>query len=99
MKILVISQYFDPDITAAANRMSESADILCKAGHEVSVISATPHKSHIKDFVEFDRALAANVIRVSLKSEVSGGSSNGLNQQYLSFSLGALRKVFSNISI
>ena len=97
MKILVISQYFDPDITAAANRISESVDILCKAGHEVSVISATPHKSHIKDFVEFDKALAANVIRVSLESEVSGGSANGLIKQYLLFSIGALRKVFSNI--
>ena len=46
MKLLVISQYFSPDITAAAYRISETVDGLNKNGIDVFVITSTPHKSN-----------------------------------------------------
>ena len=97
MKILVISQYFYPDITAAANRIGETVDLLSKSGNEVSVITATPHKSSITNFEEFDISQDANIIRVSLGQKKSINSSAGLIKQYLSFTLKALVKVVTNI--
>ena len=46
MKLLVISQYFTPDIPAAAYRISETVDGLNKNGIDVFVITSTPHKSN-----------------------------------------------------
>ena len=45
MKILMVSQYFAPDITAAAFRMSETYQILSDTGHDVRVITAIPHRA------------------------------------------------------
>ena len=92
MKIQVISQYFNPDITAAANRISESVDLLSKAGHELSVITAIPHKSKTTNYIDFDKTSRAEIIRVHLKSEKSGGPALRLIRQYLSFSFGAIQK-------
>jgi len=43
MKILIISQYFPPEVGAAATRWSEYAGILASDGHEVVVISELPN--------------------------------------------------------
>lgn len=43
MKILIISQYFPPEIGAAATRWSEYAHILTSEGHQVMVISELPN--------------------------------------------------------
>ena len=47
MRILVLSQYFYPDVTAAAFRVTETCDLLSQRGHDVQVITAYPHKSGI----------------------------------------------------
>ena len=43
-KILIVTQYYHPDITACAFRMKETADILAARGHSVEVICAVPHR-------------------------------------------------------
>ena len=43
MRILFITQYYPPDISAPANRISDWARALVKRGHEVWVITAFPH--------------------------------------------------------
>ena len=48
MQILIISQYFPPDITAAAFRSYDMAKLLSKNGHEVHVITARPHRTIAK---------------------------------------------------
>ena len=54
MKILVISQFYKPDITAAAFRITDFVDFLTKAGHDVLVITSYPHKTEVAnhDFAE-----------------------------------------------
>jgi len=44
MKILIITQYFPPDITAAAFRLGDTATLLAGAGHDVKVLAGDPHK-------------------------------------------------------
>ena len=99
MKILIISQYYFPDITAAANRIGDTAALLSKAGNEVTVITATPHKSlsSVTDFQDFDLLQEENIIRVSLGAGKSPNSAQGLLKQYFSFSFMSLIKVFGNI--
>jgi len=43
-KILFISQYFPPDITAAAFRISETAKLMADKGFYVKVLTAKPHR-------------------------------------------------------
>jgi len=45
MKILAVSQFYTPDITAAAFRISESVGYLREFGHDVEVVTSFPHKS------------------------------------------------------
>ncbi|MBF0501604.1 MAG: glycosyltransferase family 4 protein [Candidatus Riflebacteria bacterium] len=47
-KILIVAQYYHPDITAAAFRIKETADLLAARGHQVSVIAAVPHRGHVE---------------------------------------------------
>lgn len=49
LNILVISQYFPPDITAAAYRIGDSVRLLRERGHSVRVITSTPHKGGLDD--------------------------------------------------
>jgi hypothetical protein len=60
MKILVIAQYFPPDITAAAFRMFDTARLLEDSGHEVRVITARPHRSQVDgdSAAEYDRQIS-----------------------------------------
>ena len=44
MKILIITQFFPPDITAAAFRLGDTATLLARKGHEVKVLAGDPHK-------------------------------------------------------
>lgn len=48
MRILAISQFYTPDITAAAFRVSETVDYLREMGHEVQVVTTYPHKSDVE---------------------------------------------------
>ena len=63
MKLLVISQYFTPDITAAAFRISETVDGLNKNGIDVFVITSTPHKSNADSNFKNDEK---NIIRIKV---------------------------------
>lgn len=79
--ILIISQYFSPDVTAAAFRMSETAELLQDWGYKVRVLTAKPHKSNAQDKSIFDEK---NVVRVSI-SELSGRKARSYLRHYLSF--------------
>ena len=45
MKVLIVAQYFPPDITAAAFRIYDMARLLEAQGHEVHVITTYPHRA------------------------------------------------------
>ncbi|MGV8124304.1 MAG: glycosyltransferase family 4 protein [Candidatus Xenobiia bacterium LiM19] len=42
--ILILSQYYAPDVTAAAFRIRETADLLAERGYNITVITAVPHR-------------------------------------------------------
>jgi len=62
-KILIISQYFSPDITAAAFRM-ESIYQMLKDKCDVTVLATTPHKSK-REINEVN----TDILRVNIKSK------------------------------
>ena len=88
MKILVLAQYFPPDITAAAFRIYDTVKLLEEQGHEVCVITAMPHKVQAEgDSVDkFDSQLS-KVRRAKLLPIGSGGMKMYL-KHYLSFMFG-----------
>jgi glycosyltransferase involved in cell wall biosynthesis len=92
MRILIISQYFSPDITAAAFRIGETADILAENGHSVSVICAKPHRSKGE---EGDADGNYPVKRIGILPLNKGGMAAYI-LHYFSFVIGA---IFSGIGI
>jgi glycosyltransferase involved in cell wall biosynthesis len=92
MRILFICQFFTPDITAAAFRMSDFARLLAAAGDEVRVITSYPHKAHV-DQVD-DRTFETAGIRVDrcrLPEVRAGYGARSYLRHYLSFVRGSLR--------
>ena len=69
MKILIITQFFPPDITAAAFRLGDTASLLAQQGHEVKVLAGEPHKG-TADGVNLDDLVdpGVDVIRCHIKS-------------------------------
>ncbi|QBA65410.1 glycosyltransferase [Muriicola soli] len=61
MKVLFLSYYYKPDITAAAFRSSDFVNYLSKAGTDIRVITTYPHKSEnvqleeVKDNITLER--------------------------------------------
>lgn len=97
MRILIISQYFPPDITAAAFRMGETKDCLERLGFDVRVITAEPHKgianssfNKYNDIILKD-TLNSDVYRVPVKHLYGAGLIPYL-MHYMSFVLRALIK-------
>lgn len=43
MRILILTQHFTPEITAARSRLHPIAELLAKRGHEVEVLTAVPN--------------------------------------------------------
>src|SRR5687767_7601895 len=43
MRILILSQYFPPEVGAAQNRLFGLATFLAEAGHSVTVLTALPN--------------------------------------------------------
>ncbi len=89
MKILVFSQFYEPDITAAAFRISETCNLLRRRGHQVQVITAQPHKSSAAakgNFVE-----EPWVLKLSIRKYKGRGVFDYL-LHYLSFASRALVK-------
>ena len=69
MKILIITQFFPPDITAAAFRLGDTASLLATAGHEVKVLAGDPHKGSaegvkLRDLVD----PSVDIIRCHIKA-------------------------------
>ncbi|MDZ7771625.1 MAG: glycosyltransferase family 4 protein [Balneolaceae bacterium] len=88
MKILIVAQYYTPDITAAAFRMGETAELLRKAGHQVRVITTWPHKADVEV-----TSAEEGVARVRLVPEQVGeGGLLRYLAHYLSFVPGSVLK-------
>lgn len=60
--ILLISQYFTPDITAAAFRIEDLYNALKESGHNVKVITTYPQKTVLEEVEELD-----DIIRIAIK--------------------------------
>jgi len=91
-KILVITQYYPPDITAAAFRIKETAEILTLHNHKVTIITAEPHKSKLVAD-SYSKGLEADIIRTPIFKYKNGGKLNYL-LHYASFMFAA---IFSGI--
>lgn len=89
MRILVICQYFPPDITAAAFRMFDTARLLEDGGHEVRVITAHPHRSQVEgdSAAQYDHQLSG--VRRTRVAHLNGGGFANYIKHYLSFTLGS----------
>ena len=82
MRILIVSQFYPPDITAAAFRIGETAAVLRELGHDVRIITAEPHKSDARADHDDDRR--QGVVRVPVSSHDGGGTWRYVSH-YLSF--------------
>jgi len=87
-KILFISQFYYPDITAAAFRIKETVDYFCSRGHKVYVIGAVPHRGFAADAIIVDDG-RAKVARIPILPHHGAGKWNFI-AHYLSFMFGAI---------
>lgn len=85
MKALIISQYYSPDITAAAFRIAETAKLLKEKGVDVTVLTAKAHRAKVGsgnvDRVDQEGPL---VIRCSIRP-IGNGGALGYVLHYFSF--------------
>jgi glycosyltransferase involved in cell wall biosynthesis len=88
MNILIISQYFLPDVTAAAYRVSETAKILKERGHHVVVITSTPHKGG-DDPLDNSIFSSEDIHRIRVNT-LSSNAKWAYIDQYLGFAMRAL---------
>jgi glycosyltransferase involved in cell wall biosynthesis len=92
--ILIVSQFYAPDITAAAFRIKETAEILAGLGHPVTVLTAEPHKGEAAANRPPAGRPAADgpvrVIRVPITKYTGGGTRDYLTH-YVSFLVNAVR--------
>jgi len=90
VKILIICQYFPPDITAAAFRIFDTARLLESNGHQVHVITAHPHKSQVNgdSTAEYDRQVS-RVMRTRV-AHLSGSGVLSYVKHYASFMMGGI---------
>lgn len=86
-KVLIISQFYYPDVTAAAFRIKETADLLVQKGYAVHVIAGEPHKGKAGDEKTDDANV--KVTRVPLIKYSGKGKWNYI-LHYLSFMFGAI---------
>ena len=91
MRILLISQFFAPDITAAAFRLTDFAQLLAKRGHELQVITTHPYKAQVTevDDSQFEQQ-GISVKRCHIKDVVGSGARAYL-KHYMSFVRGSVR--------
>jgi len=89
MKILILSQYFYPDITAAAFRIGETADLLLHKGHDVRVITANPHKAQAQNAEGSHAVPEEKIYRARVKQIQKSGLLDYL-LHYVSFMLGGM---------
>lgn len=89
MKICIVTQFFSPDITAAAFRMSETAAWLQNQGHDIRVITSHPHKALTTDIDPLSVFDESKVLRTHLSPVGKGGLIRYLIH-YLSFLVGGI---------
>lgn len=65
-RVLLISQYFPPDLTAAAFRLYETALCLDRLGFDVTILTAQPHRSQAKPGEREEAPDALSVIRAPI---------------------------------
>ena len=53
MRILILTQYYPPEVGAPQNRLSDLARRLSKLGHDVSVLTALPNYPKGEVFEEY----------------------------------------------
>lgn len=69
-RILIVSQYFRPDITAAAHRITDLRIFLQSHGHHVDVITSFPHKAQVEIKAEDDYGVARVRLPIGATSAV-----------------------------
>ena len=89
MRLLFISQYYIPDVTAAANRITHFAQFMARNGNVVDVVTSFPHKSNINSHLTNQSFEKLFIHRVSVKNTSNRTFSEYLTQ-YLGFSWNAL---------
>jgi hypothetical protein len=90
MRILLIAQFFPPDITAAAFRLDEMCQLLASQGHEIRVLTSVPHKAQVEG-ARGDSCGAVRVFRTPLFPVGKGGAKRYV-LHYFSFVLGSFWK-------
>lgn len=88
LKILIVTQFYHPDVTACAFRMHETAQLLSKMGCEVSVVAGVPHKGTVEGTGINDGNV--KVTRVDIVKYTGGGKWNYI-LHYLSFMWNAIK--------
>lgn len=95
MRVLIITQFFAPDITAAAFRMADMCKLLVEAEIDVTVIAGEPHKVNPATGDDLSQNEACcEVIRCHVAPLVGHGTS-GYLRHYLSFVSSSIRAGFS----
>ncbi len=90
-KVLFLSQYFPPDITAASFRISETANLLSLDGFSVNVLTAKPHRSQPINKEDYEIFPEIKVIRAPIiQGKILKGRKLGYILQYLSFMISSL---------
>lgn len=80
--ILIISQYFPPDISGGGTRAYNYAKVLCDKGYNVTVITAYPHlhepvpKKYKSKFLVREKIDGINIIRVWVPSLLHTSAKN-----------------------
>jgi glycosyltransferase involved in cell wall biosynthesis len=104
MRILILTQYYPPEVGAAQNRLSRLAAYLREAGHTVTVLTALPnyptgsiHEGYKNRLVVREVLDGVSVIRTWLYTK-QGLRFVGRLAQYLSFSILACVVSVVNIS-
>ena len=87
LRVLFVTQFYYPDVTACAFRMQETAQLLSQMGCEVEVIAGEPHKGDLKQKIN-DGSI--KVSRVKLLKSSGAGKWNYI-AHYLSFMFGAIK--------
>ena len=88
MRILIVSQYYPPDITAAAFRIGGTVSLLRARGHEVQVITTTPHKGKLDQ--PAGDTVDDGIVRVPTAPQ-ENRSAGGYIQHYVGFAVQAFR--------
>lgn len=83
MRILIISQYYYPDIAGGSFRITETVDLLRKMGYQVRLVTSQPHRMQA-DKKDLDLQREQGVVRVPLVSFGNGGKWKYI-AHYLSF--------------